>query len=263
MELAIQNICGAFIMIEMAYNDDSGRLSGNISPPSKSLQWRKNERMGGMVPVWDTVQTPGQRIADNLSQAFSGQEPESFHSTLAYVTAQPDRISPAPEEFGFGDLIDMVNPLQHIPLIGGLYREITGDDIKPISKIIGGGVFGGAAGVAGALVGTVIEYETGKDITGNIIAMASGHEKMQYRSHDTKSDTPEEALAKAIQNPDDNPYNLPGTAISFADLGHQSAGAIWKRVPVAEGRTAGTMLQKDHHTIRRHTVPRTGSTTIE
>ncbi len=67
-------------------------------------------------------------------------------------------------EFGFADLIDMINPLQHIPLVNIAYQKITGDGIKPISQIVGGAVFGGALGAGSALVNVVIEAETGKNI---------------------------------------------------------------------------------------------------
>lgn len=82
------------------------------------------------------------------------------------------------EEFSFFDFLDMINPLQHIPLVNIAYRAITKDSIKPISEIIGGAVFGGAAGAAGGLVNTVVREETGKDIAGNIFSIALGtHEK--------------------------------------------------------------------------------------
>ena len=42
--------------------------------------------------------------------------------------------------FTFLDFIDMINPLQHIPLVGSAYRELTGDEIDPASRVIGGTV---------------------------------------------------------------------------------------------------------------------------
>ncbi|MEQ8427368.1 MAG: hypothetical protein RLT87_12835 [Gammaproteobacteria bacterium] len=49
---------------------------------------------------------------------------------------------------GFADLLDIINPLQHIPLVGSIYRHITGDEIKPVMKIAGGALFGGPLGAA-------------------------------------------------------------------------------------------------------------------
>lgn len=46
----------------------------------------------------------------------------------------------------FGDLIDVVNPLQHIPLLSNIYRKLTGDSIDPAIRIAGGALFGGPVG---------------------------------------------------------------------------------------------------------------------
>lgn len=47
---------------------------------------------------------------------------------------------------GFKDILDIVNPLHHIPVIGHFYRKITGDTIHPAIKIAGGTLFGGPIG---------------------------------------------------------------------------------------------------------------------
>lgn len=52
----------------------------------------------------------------------------------------------------FRDLLDLVNPLQHIPLLGNLYRRMTGDVLDPAIRVAGGALFGGpiGAGLAAA-----------------------------------------------------------------------------------------------------------------
>lgn len=67
-----------------------------------------------------------------------------------------------------GDFVDIINPLQHIPLVSSIYRHVTGDEIKPPARIIGGGIFGGPLGMASAMVNSVVEDQTGKDIGENI-----------------------------------------------------------------------------------------------
>ncbi|NDC56256.1 MAG: hypothetical protein EBZ69_05550 [Alphaproteobacteria bacterium] len=52
---------------------------------------------------------------------------------------------------GFDDFIDMVNPLHHIPVVGDVYRSITGDQIKPVSRVMGAALFGGLPGAVGAI----------------------------------------------------------------------------------------------------------------
>jgi hypothetical protein len=64
--------------------------------------------------------------------------------------------------FGFADLLDVVNPLQHIPGVNLLYRELTGDTIKPPAAIAGGALFGGPLGFAGAFLAAAFEEVTGE-----------------------------------------------------------------------------------------------------
>ncbi len=56
----------------------------------------------------------------------------------------------------FGDVLDLINPLQHIPVIGALYRKITGDVIDPAIRIAGGALFGGPIGAAVASVAVAV-----------------------------------------------------------------------------------------------------------
>lgn len=76
------------------------------------------------------------------------------------------------DAFSFGDIIDMINPLQHLPVIGALYRKFTGDTIKPMSNIIGGAIFGGPIGAVSSTVNAVVKSTTGKDIAENAFAIA-------------------------------------------------------------------------------------------
>jgi hypothetical protein len=66
--------------------------------------------------------------------------------------------------FGFGDFLDLINPLQHIPVVGTIYRRITGDDISAASKVVGGAIFGGAMGLAFSAFDAVIKEQNGKDL---------------------------------------------------------------------------------------------------
>lgn len=63
----------------------------------------------------------------------------------------------------FGDILDLINPLQHIPFLSSVYRKITGDAIDPAIRIAGGALFGGPIGAAVATV-TVAVGEVRKDL---------------------------------------------------------------------------------------------------
>ncbi|HSV28004.1 MAG TPA: hypothetical protein VLL76_00555, partial [Candidatus Omnitrophota bacterium] len=77
----------------------------------------------------------------------------------------------AEEEPSFWDFLDVINPLQHIPLVNTLYREATGDQIGVGARLAGGALFGGPIGLAASMVNCVIEEETGKDVGGHMLAM--------------------------------------------------------------------------------------------
>ena len=49
--------------------------------------------------------------------------------------------------FTFSDFLDIVNPLQHLPVIGTIYRAVTGDTISLGARLVGGALFGGPIGV--------------------------------------------------------------------------------------------------------------------
>lgn len=104
-------------------------------------------------------------------------------SDIAPVTVTPIQSLSAPAAapaqddpdsgFSFKDLLDIVNPLQHIPVVGTLYRHITGDTIKTFPKIAGDTLYGGVEGFAGSLADTIFEKVTGKSFGDTIYDMAS------------------------------------------------------------------------------------------
>jgi len=73
--------------------------------------------------------------------------------------------------FSFLDLIDVVNPLQHIPVIGPMYRDLTGDTIDPLPRITGSTLFFGPIGAGLAAADVVLKETTGKDTGAHVLAM--------------------------------------------------------------------------------------------
>lgn len=71
----------------------------------------------------------------------------------------------------FWDFLDIINPLQHIPVISTFYRSITGDEIDPAAKIAGGALYGGPIGAIASLIDVAVEHGTGKDIGEHALAM--------------------------------------------------------------------------------------------
>jgi hypothetical protein len=78
--------------------------------------------------------------------------------------------SPDDSGFSFGDLLDIVNPLQHIPIVSTIYRAISGDQIKTFPKIAGDALFGGVAGFISSVADTLFEKITGKTVGDTVLA---------------------------------------------------------------------------------------------
>ena len=76
----------------------------------------------------------------------------------------------------FGDILDIINPLQHIPIVSTIYRAITGDDIAAAPKIAGGALFGGVIGLVVSIIDTAIEQITGQDTGEHPLALFEGAE---------------------------------------------------------------------------------------
>jgi hypothetical protein len=76
--------------------------------------------------------------------------------------------------FSFGDLLDIVNPLQHIPVVSTIYRAITGDQIKTFPKIAGDMLYGGVAGFFSSVADTIFEKITGKNVGDTVLAWVEG-----------------------------------------------------------------------------------------
>lgn len=76
--------------------------------------------------------------------------------------------------FSFHDLISIVNPLQHIPVVSTLYRAITGDTIKPLERIAGDTLYGGAWGFVSSVANLAFKDLTGKDFGDTALALVEG-----------------------------------------------------------------------------------------
>ena len=181
-------------------------------------------RTAGSMPVWRPERATGAKSAaytpDSLAPA-AGNPPESE------------------EKFEFFDLLDIVNPLQHLPIVSYLYREITDDQIKPVSQIAGGGLYGGLVGAAASTVNVIVEQETGKDIPGNLVSLVLGDEEEPSASFSEQTRlalAPESVTAEPLPDlslaaPGDLPVSpsqsapprtasadLPGTVLALTDL---------------------------------------------
>ena len=77
----------------------------------------------------------------------------------------------------FGDFLDVINPLQHIPVVSNIYRAITGDEISPHARILGDTLFGGPTGFLSSVANVLYEEIAGEDIGETAIALFTGDDK--------------------------------------------------------------------------------------
>jgi hypothetical protein len=97
----------------------------------------------------------------------SGYVPDapSATTTLANTQGAVDG-----EGLSFSDVLDAINPLQHIPIVSTIYREATGSEIKALPNMIGGAIFGGIFGLIGAAVDSVVKEASGATIGHHLLA---------------------------------------------------------------------------------------------
>lgn len=112
---------------------------------------------------------------------------------MAAPPARPDKAAAAKNEsgFSFGDFLDIINPLQHIPVVSTIYREITGDECGPVANILGGALFGGLIGLASSAVDAVVEMATGEHIGEHVLSALGLHDEKKASVQIAETTTPQ------------------------------------------------------------------------
>lgn len=84
-------------------------------------------------------------------------------ATLATLATKPVGDHPS----FFRQLLSELNPLQYVPVVGTIYRAVTGDTIPDSARIAGSlvvsGLIGGPVGLAASVGITLLEQLTGVD----------------------------------------------------------------------------------------------------
>jgi len=107
-----------------------------------------------------------ENIQNNLNRAATGQvgtfNKPTAETALSYAPQHNSNFKN--EEYQFKDVLDIINPLHHIPIVGNVYRNTTGDELKPMSRILGGALFGGPVGAVTSTANVISEMQTGSDL---------------------------------------------------------------------------------------------------
>lgn len=189
---------------------------------SVTSDWRARIETGPAAPSVPVVDDP-ERI----------ETAEARDSTPAAPNPEPPGLFEG-GEFSLADLVDVINPLQHIPIVSTIYRELTGDRIGHGARLAGDVLFMGPFGGLSALANIIMLEASGKDIGDHALALlkddpaqapalAANADSKPEAGADEKALAellPPDALAPNIQDPAANP--APG----YASWRHAPPGAI-------------------------------------
>ena len=242
------------------YNAESRTVTPQQGAVTTHQAWKRTNSVSTpaaesrtAAPVVDTGRSFSKVLAD---------DPAADHRTRSFENAlgmsDPAPATPAAAEsssFSFNDFIDIINPLQHIPVVNLAYRGLTGDSISPVAQIVGGGIYGGPVGAVSGTVNAVVQGTTGKDIAGNVLALVVGDDgTYAVENPDTAPDSidrnnPEMALSLASAQYTGETYmpvpvksaEPPPTAMGFTAM--RQATAAYEKTAMADGRTAGWTTQ--------------------
>ena len=149
--------------------------------------------------------TPGGVIPINMSRSDA--------ATPSTEQASAEKPADQTESF-FHHLLDVINPLQHLPVIGTIYRAITGERLDAVEKIAGDTLYGGLWGAVTSIADVAFEGLTGKSFEDTALALFKGDDKTRVAS--TKLAAP--TITASISMPSSDLPNLPtAMAANMAD----------------------------------------------
>lgn len=107
---------------------------------------------------------------DTTIDAAAARPVQRDRAASAPMPRNADGLPEPESDMSFWDVLDIVNPLQHIPIVNNIYRAVTGDEISAPARVMGGILFGGVIGGAAAIANAVLEQSTGQDLGGHMLA---------------------------------------------------------------------------------------------
>ena len=245
-------VCNTVNMVEFySFATENARTAGYQSAQYKTVQAWKSKKTGASQIKQQQATPVRQQILADLENAATGKVgafKTELKTGMAYADAgaaagnnTPQQKQQAEEGYQFHDVIDVINPLQHLPVVSMVYRELTGDQIHPMSQILGGALFGGPVGAVSGTVNAISTMQTGRDLGGHALAMVGIGGEVQKPNPANKYN-PEAALNDVAKNIQQNAPldDMPGSALSFVNLSEPNRA--YQRIKVADGRTAGSMM---------------------
>jgi hypothetical protein len=169
----------------------------------------------------------------------------SSGSTGLAATAMAASAAGSKDEhgFSFGDFLDIINPLQHIPVVSTVYRAITGDKIGDAEQVAGDGLYGGLVGLGASIAGLVFKDATGKNLGDTLLSWAEDltgiHSGADQPTALANAETPKSGTKDAAQIMAAN--SIAPIQVTAADAPQASTG----KTPSTTGATPANSLLAD------------------
>jgi hypothetical protein len=142
-------------------------------------------------------------IASESTNLTAGVDPTVVDHSFSRTFGKSGGADVASMSMSFDDFVDMVNPLEHIPVISSIYRAIAGETINPVSRIAGDTLYGGIMGLASAALSAagaigdemVAANNNGQSATATVVATLFGNDDVQATQLAESSDAATETIA--------------------------------------------------------------------
>ncbi|MFN3076104.1 MAG: hypothetical protein ABT940_04335 [Alphaproteobacteria bacterium] len=168
------------------------------------------------MSVISNIDLPGPNRRDALAPIAGGPTEAPVGNLKPFAEAEPS----------FLDLVDVINPLQHLPVVSTIYRHLSGDEMGYAAKVAGDVLYGGVVGLVLSAVDLVVQSESGKNIGDHLWdAVFEGGENGTALAEDQDGTSGERADA-----PPPDADSSPQTAIP--DLATSTTGNV---VPIQAG----------------------------
>lgn len=132
------------------------------------------DRLAAQAQAQNQGQTQPQAPVQGANFALTKASGWVPRSTAATASAAPEASTHSFKNF-MKNVWDVVNPLQHIPVVGAIYRHVTGDTISSGAHFMGDALYGGPIGGAIAAIDIAYQKSTGKDMGETVIASLIGN----------------------------------------------------------------------------------------
>lgn len=128
------------------------------------------------------------------------------------------------EGFSFHDLVSIVNPLQHIPVVATIYRAVTGDTIAPVERVAGDTLYGGLWGLISSVANVAFEEITGKDFGDTALALLQGDDDGKT---EVASAQPSPAATPSSDTSAASPTFAPAGAMAESPIAPAAVATAW------------------------------------